>query len=167
MYSPDHHVFTISHLCHAPPERVWQVWTDVKHLQHWFGPQGATVTPLRMILKPNGLFHYRLNTPDGNVTWGIWKYVELTPPERLAAIVSFSDGEGNITHHPQNEGWPREIFSVIEFREQGDKTLVTVEWSPHHASDEENMAFDNTHVDMTIGWRGSFDKLDSYLEEIK
>jgi len=67
------------------------------------------------------------------------------------------------SQYPQNKEWPREIFFVIEFREQGDKTLVTVEWSPYHASAEESTTFDSAHIEMTIGWRGSFNRLDAYL----
>lgn len=166
VYSPDHHMFTISHLCHAPLSLVWQAWTGEEHLQLWFGPQEDTLTPLRMAFQPGGLFHYRLNTSDNNKLWGIWKYVEIIPLERLAAIVSFADKQGNVTHHPQNEKWPLEMLSVIEFRKQSDKTLVTIEWSPYNANPEEIATFDAAHIDMTIGWRGSFDRLDTYLMEI-
>jgi uncharacterized protein YndB with AHSA1/START domain len=166
MYTPDNHLFIISHLFHAPMERVWSVWTEEEHLRHWFGPKGSAVTPLRMELWPGGIFHYRMTSPDGQQMWGKWSYVEVIPQKKLVAVVSFTDAEGGITRHPLNTNWPLETFSVIEFRGQGEKSLVTVEWSPYRASEEEIATFDASHTDMTQGWRGTFDQLDEYLEQM-
>lgn len=165
MYAPDSRLFITSHVIHAPPEQVWRVWTEEGHLRHWFGPKGNKITPLRLELHPGGVFHYRLTTPDGQQMWGKWTYVELIPAEKLVAVISFSDAEGGITRHPLNEDWPLETFSVVEFRGQGENTLVTIEWSPYRASEKEVEAFDTSRTEMTQGWRGTFDQLDDYLEQ--
>jgi uncharacterized protein YndB with AHSA1/START domain len=163
MGSSDSHLFTISHLFHAPRELVWRAWTVEEHLQRWLGPKGFHITPIRMEQWTDGEFHYQMSTPNGHEMWGKWTYIEIFPPERQVAIISFTDENGDVIRHPLSEEWPEEILSVTEFREQGDNTLVTVEWSPYLADENEIETFEASRVTMTLGWRSSFDKLDAYL----
>jgi uncharacterized protein YndB with AHSA1/START domain len=163
----NNHPFITSHLFHAPLSRVWSVWTEEEHLQHWSGLNGTAVTPLRMELWPGGVFHHILTTPDGERMWHKWTYVEIIPEERLVAITAFSDAHGGITNHPFKEGWPQETLSVVEFRRWGKDTLVTIECSPYRASEEESALFDASRTEMTQEWLGRFNRLDDYLEQLK
>lgn len=166
MYASSDHIYTISHVFNAPCAHVWQTWTDEKHLQHWFEPQGISVTISRFELRQEGELLYHLKIDDDRETWGKWTYVEIIPEEKLVAIISSADEDGNTVPMPWKETWPLELISIIEFREQGERTLVTVEWSPYHADEKECAAFDSSHTEMTLIWRSRFDKLDAYLEQI-
>ncbi len=162
-YLPRMRAFVISRLLDAPRERVWRAWTEVEQLQQWFGPKGVTIPVSTMDLRPGGVFHYCMRTPDGNEMWGKWTFLEIIAPQRLVLINSFSDANGGITRHPLSDQWPLETHSTTTLTAQGDKTLLTIEWSPHNASAEEIKTFYSSFENMQQGWAGTFELLEAYL----
>lgn len=158
--------FVISRLLDAPRERVWQAWTDSAHMQ-WWGPKGVTIHHAKIDLRPGGLFHYCMHTPDGHKMWGKWVIREIQKPERLVFINSFSDEAGGFTRHPMNANWPLEVLSTITFEALNEKTLLTIQWEPFKSSDIERKTFDESHDSMRNGWTGTLDSLTAYLAENK
>ena len=159
--------FTISRLFDAPRERVWKAWTDAAQLKQWWGPQGFKVHTCKVDLRPGGMFLYGMTAPDGSDVWGRFIYREIKAPEKLAFIVSFSDPKGAVSRHPGNEDWPLQTMSVVRFDAQGQKTRVTVEWTPHEATDAERKAFEDGKPSMQQGWGGTFEQFAGYLKKEK
>ena len=158
--------FVISRVLDAPRERVWKAWTEAEHLKHWWGPQGFKLHTCKVDLRPGGVFHYGMTTPEGKDLWGKFIYREIKAPERLVFIVSFSDPKGGVTRHPWNENWPLEMLSTVTFEQQGGKTKVSVQWIPaDSASDIERTAFDESRPNLKQGWGGTIDKLTDYLKK--
>ena len=155
--------FIISRVFNAPVETVWQAWTDPDHMG-WWGPKGVTIELPRLDLRPGGLFHYCMKTPDGHAMWGRWVIREVTPPERLVFVNSFSDEAAGITRHPMNPAWPGEVLSTITFATQTGRTLLTIRWEPLNPTEEERTAFDGGHESMQGGWSGSLDRLEEHLK---
>jgi uncharacterized protein YndB with AHSA1/START domain len=155
--------FVISRALGAPRDKVWQAWTDVGRLKQWWGPKGFTVTHCKVDLRPGGLMHYCLRSPDGDDMWGRFVYREIVKPERLVWVNSFSDEKGGITRHPMAPGWPREMLTTVTFAEQGRGTLVTVEWTPINATEEERRVFEEGRGSMMQGWTGTFEQFEQYL----
>lgn len=155
--------FVVSRSVAAPRARVWQAWTEVEHLQHWWGPKGFVVTHCRVDLRPGGLMHYCLRAPDGPEMWGRFLYREIVKPERLVWVNSFSDEKGGITRHPMAPGWPREMLTTVTFSEQGKGTLITVNWVPINATEDERRIFEEGRGSMLQGWTGTFEQLEHYL----
>jgi uncharacterized protein YndB with AHSA1/START domain len=154
--------FIISRLLDAPRELVWKTWTDAHHMS-WWGPKGVTIERPKLDLRPGGLFHYCMRTPDGGAMWGKWVIREVVEPEKLVFVNSFSDEAGGTTRHPMSATWPLEILSTITFAESDGKTLLTIHWLPINAPDAERETFDNGHASMQGGWSGSLDQLTDYL----
>lgn len=160
--------FGISRDLAAPRDLVWSVFTDAKHLEQWWGPKGVTITHARLDLKPGGMFHYCMRTPDGKDVWGRFLFREVTAPERLLHVSSFSDREGGVTRHPMAPTWPREMISRFEFADLGDgRTRFTVTWSPLDPSPEEQATFDSGQASMTQGWSGTLEQLQAYLANLQ
>jgi len=155
--------FVITRALAAPRLRVWQAWTEVEHLQHWWGPKGFVVAHCTVDLRPGGLMHYCLRAPDGPEMWGRFLFREIVEPEKLVWVNSFSDEKGGITRHPMAPGWPREMHTTVTFAEQGKGTLVTVSWYPINASEDERRIFDEGRASMNQGWGGTFEKLEHFL----
>lgn len=155
--------FEITRIFNAPREQVWKAWTDPERLKHWWGPKGFTVHTCKVDLRPGGTFLYGMKAPDGSDMWGKFVYRKIEAPTRLEFIVSFSDAKGGVTRHPSSPGWPLEILSTVSFDEQGGKTKVTVQWSPHNATDDERKTFDEGRASMQQGWGGTLDQLTKYL----
>jgi uncharacterized protein YndB with AHSA1/START domain len=156
--------FVISRVVNAPREQVWKAWTEVERLRQWWGPKGFTVSHCKVDLRPGGLTHYCLRTPDGNEMWGKFVYREIVKPERLVWINSFSDKDGGTTVHPMSPGWPREMHTLVTFEEQGAGTKVTVQWVPIEGSSAtERKTFDEGRGSMNQGWSGTFGQFEAYL----
>ena len=155
--------FVISRVFDAPRERVFEAWTRQEHLMKWFGPKGFTMPYAKLDLRPGGTFHYQLRSPAGQELWGRFLFREIAPPDRLVFVNSFSDEAGGLTRHPGNEVWPLTMITTVTFAAQGGKTLVTVEWAPLNATDEERTTFDAGRDSMRGGWTGTFEQLADFL----
>jgi uncharacterized protein YndB with AHSA1/START domain len=162
-YLPQMTAFVITRTFDAPRELVWKAWTEEEHLQRWFGPKGCTIRVARMELRPGGICHYCMTTPDGKEMWGKWTYREIVAPEQLVLVSSFSDAQGGITRHPMSSNWPLETISTTTFEEHAGKTTITIHWSPQNATELETSTFDGAHESMKMGWGGTFEQLENYL----
>ncbi|WP_425147544.1 SRPBCC family protein [Deinococcus sp.] len=156
-------VFTTSRTFDAPRELVWRVWTQPQHLARWMSPAGMTQLGSSLDLRPGGVFHYGLRTPDGQELWGKWVFGEIVPPELLEFIQAFSDAAGGLDRNPMAAEWPLETLSTVTFSEADGKTTVTLSSKPVNASEGERQTFAGAFDSMTQGWGGTFDKLTAYL----
>jgi uncharacterized protein YndB with AHSA1/START domain len=155
--------FVISRTVNARLARVWRAWTDPDEMAQWWGPKGFKADVKRFDLRPGGMFHYLLTSPQAQEMWGRFVFRAIVPEERLVFISSFSDSDGGLTRHPLHEGWPLQMLSTITFTEIDGKTTVTVKWAPYEASDSEREIFEKGKDSMQAGWTGTFEKLESHL----
>jgi uncharacterized protein YndB with AHSA1/START domain len=160
---PQSKEFMISRSFDAPRDLVWKAWTERDRLMEWFGPKGFAMTSATLDLRPGGIFHYCLRTPDGKEMWGKFVYREIEPPRKIVLVNSFSDKDGNLTHHPFSPNWPREMLATTTFDEQAGKTTITIRWSPINPTQAEQNTFDTSHEGMKMGWGGTFEQLAEYL----
>jgi uncharacterized protein YndB with AHSA1/START domain len=156
--------FVISREFNAPRELVWKAWTERESLMKWFGPKGFTMPAAKLDFRPGGIFHYCLCAPDGKEIWGKFIYREIVPPQKLVLVNSFSDEDGGVTRHPFSETWPLEMLTTTTLIERAGKTILTIEWVPFNATDEELKTFDAMRDSMTQGWTGTFAQLDEFLQ---
>lgn len=157
--------FVISRTFNAPLDRVWKAWTEPEQMAQWWGPKGFKTDVKTLDLKPGGLFHYRMESPQGQEMWGRMVFREIVTKERLVFINSFSDETGGLTRHPLHEAWPLQMLSTITFAEADGKTTVTVEWAPYEATESECETFDKGRDSMQVGWTGTFEKLEKHLAD--
>lgn len=156
--------FVIERIFNVPQEQLFKVWTEQKHLEKWFAPKGLIVHYLKFELKPNGVAHYCTTTPNGNKSYGKVIYKEISPPTKLTYLQHFSDEKGAITSHPMSSTWPKSMFTTLLFKEEcKNKTKLTLTWIPIDASEEEMKTFVHATAGMTQGWNGTFESLESYL----
>ena len=156
--------FVISRVFDAPRELVFKAFTDPEHMKHWWGPKGFKVIKSAMDLRPGGMYHYGLESPDGMKMFGRFIYREISAPESIVLVSSFSDEHGGITRHPMSPTWPREMLSRFDFEDIGvGKTKLTVSWTPINESDEERETFEKGRPSMTQGWGGTLEQLEAYL----
>ena len=155
--------FETSRVFDAPRAKVWQAWTEPARLKQWWGPKGFKVHTCKLDLRPGGTFLYGMTAPDGSDMWGKFVYREVSAPEKLVFIVSFSDPQGGVTRHPMSPNWPRYVLSTVEFAEEAGKTRVTVRWTPHDATEAERKVFEDSREGMKQGWGGTLDQLEAYL----
>ena len=156
--------FVMSRVFDAPRALLWQSFTDPERMKHWWGPKGFTVLAAKMDLRVGGTYHYGMKAPNGSTMWGLFKYREIVPQQKLVFINSFSDEKGGVTRHPGSATWPLTMRSTFTFEDApGGKTKFTVRWQTLDATAEEQKTFDAMHDSMTQGWTGTMDKLAAYL----
>lgn len=73
----------LSRVVSAPRELVWKAWTDPKHVDAWWGPNGFRNETFQMEVKPGGMWRYIMHGPNGMKFPDRVKYVEVHAPERL------------------------------------------------------------------------------------
>jgi uncharacterized protein YndB with AHSA1/START domain len=148
----------------APRELVWKAFTASEHMKQWWGPKGFVVFASRMDFRPGGTYHYGMRAPDGSAMWGLFRYREITPPERMVFVSSFSDEAGSVARHGLHMDWPLEMLTTFTFEElPGNKTLFTTRSRPLDATADEVKTFDSHHDSMRQGWGGTLDGLAAYL----
>jgi uncharacterized protein YndB with AHSA1/START domain len=157
--------FVISRLFDAPQHLMWDVYTNPAHLSQWFGPKGRTIIKSVMDLKVGGTYHYGMEF-SGTRIWGLWRFTEVSAPDRLSVIQCFSDETGGVTRHPMAPVWPLHMLATTTLTPQDGKTLLTVQWSPHDADSAAIAAFDASHPSMQQGWGGSFEVLAEHLKTL-
>ena len=63
--------------------------------------------------------------------------------------------------------WPLEMLTTIVFEDADGQTKMTLTWETlPSANDDERGTFTAAHDGMTMGWGGSFDKLETYLKTV-
>lgn len=158
--------FVISRTFDAPRDVMWKLWTDCKHLKHWWGPKGFAIGTCEMDLRPGGTFLYSMRAADGFEMWGKWVFREINEPESMTVIVSFSDKDAGVTRHPMAPTWPLQNLSTVTFEEKDGKTTITVRWRAHEATAEEQATFDAGHDSMKMDFTGTFDQLEAYIDTL-
>jgi len=101
---------TATRVFDAPRELVWRMWTDPQHVVHWWGPNGFTNTIEQMDVRPGGEWRFVMHGPDGRDYKNKSIYKEVIKPSRL----SYSHVSGPL------------FEAVVDFAEQGDKTVVSM-----------------------------------------
>lgn len=134
----------------APVSMVWDAWTDVEQVKHWWGPRGFTITNKSKDLRPGGQWVYTMHGPDG-VDWpNITTYHEVVKHSRL------------VYDHGASETTPPLFRVTVEFTEvKGNKTKM-----------EMTMAFESPERAKEIGkfikqasGNSTWDRLAEYVEK--
>lgn len=97
----------------APRALVFQVWTDPKHVDRWWGPNGFTNRTSSMDVRVGGQWRYTMTGPDGRVFPNLITYREISPVDRLV----YDHGDDTD---------PKQFEAFITFEERGDRTHITM-----------------------------------------
>ena len=153
--------FVLTRVLCAPRHLVFKAWTEPEHVKRWWGPKAFTTPVCTIDLRPGGLFHYCMRSPEGKDYWGRGLYLEVVRPERLVYEDSFSDADGSIVsprHYGMSPDWPEKTLTTVTFEDDGGHTRLLLKGG---VSEELAKA---QHADE--GWNESLDRLAAYLAEI-
>ena len=140
-------VLVITRIFDAPPRLVFKVWTEPKHLAHWWGPKGFTLPTCTMDFRPGGAYRFCMRSPEGTRHCRRGTYREIVPPERLVFTFAWEDAAGDLGH---------ETLVTVTFADAGrGKTRLTL----HQALFETESARD-AHQG---GWASCMERFAAYL----
>lgn len=78
----------------APIKRVWELWSDPRQLERWWGPPEYPATMETHELKSGGEVSYYMTSPEGEKHRGWWQIVAVEPPSSLEFTDGFADEDG-------------------------------------------------------------------------
>jgi uncharacterized protein YndB with AHSA1/START domain len=122
---PDKLTMTLDAEFEATPERVWELWSDARQLERWWGPPAYPATFTAHDFRVGGRSEYYMTGPEGRITpAGFWEILELDPPRRMSIRDGFADAEGtpgdmpgpgamNVTIAPVGDGRTRMTIESV------------------------------------------------------
>jgi uncharacterized protein YndB with AHSA1/START domain len=145
---------TITRVFDAPPELVWDFWTDPNKYMRWWGPKDFTNPFAKFDLHIGGKFLICMRDPDGKEIWGTGTYEEISEPTRLVYTDTFADQNGKIvpaSYYGMGPDKPLDLAVEVTLKDLGGKTMLEVE----QCGLLEGEMLDQARE----GWNQSFDKL--------
>lgn len=107
-------ILRVERLVSAPRSIVFEAFSDARHLDAWWGPEGFTNDTHEMEFSVGGLWRYTMIGPDGK-HWPNWiRYTEISPPSRI------------VYDHGGEMGEPAHFIGIVSLEEQGEKTMVSL-----------------------------------------
>ena len=140
------------------------MWADPAHLAEWLPPTGATMHFVRADVRVGGTSLYAMTMANGATMYGRVSYLALERPRRLVYAQQFCDADETVIRAPFFPHWPKTMLTTVLLVPEGaDRTRVRVSWEPQEASLDDIAEFVRQRGSMTMGWTGSFDKLEGLL----
>jgi uncharacterized protein YndB with AHSA1/START domain len=120
----------------APIDQVWELWSDPRKLERWWGPPTYPATFEKHDLSPGGEVTYLMTGPEGDTHYGVWRVTAVGSPTSLEFTDAFADEDGTpIADMPvstvsvrltERDGCTRmEMHSTFESREDMEKLVDT------------------------------------------
>jgi uncharacterized protein YndB with AHSA1/START domain len=91
----DEPVIRFERFLHAPPEIVYQMFTEPEHLRRWWGPRVMEIEICEVDLRVGGAWRCTQRDPDGEEHGFHGHFRELEPPRRLVRTFVY---EGDPDH---------------------------------------------------------------------
>jgi uncharacterized protein YndB with AHSA1/START domain len=131
----DHLTITLIADFDAAIERVWDLWSDPRKLERWWGPPTHPASVEKHDLTPGGEVTYVMTGPEG-ATRGAWRVTAVDPPTSLEFTDAFADQDGRrIADMPvhtvrvrlaERDGGTRmEMHLMFESRDDIEKLIST------------------------------------------
>jgi uncharacterized protein YndB with AHSA1/START domain len=124
---------TITAEFEAGAERVWEMWSDPRQLERWWGPPSFPATFVEHDLSPGGRSAYYMTGPDGQQHHGWWRIDAVEPPTRLRIEDGFAD-DGK-----PNEDMPGPSSATVTIAEADGVTTMSIESTFAGREDMEQM----------------------------
>ena len=145
----------VTRIFDAPRDLVFQAWTEVGHIEQWWGPQGFTTHVPELNLCPGGEWRYVMVGPDATVYPVTGIFHEIVPSERIVTSDKFGEGIDRLL----NAHLPKGMVSTVFFEDFEGKTQLTLHIQ-HQSTDD-----CRRHEAMGVipEWNSSLDCLEAYL----
>jgi len=91
----EHLTMTMTAEFDAPVERVWEMWSNPRKLERWWGPPTYPATFVDHDLSIGGRINYFMTGPEGDQPRGWWSVRAVDAPSHLEFENGFADDHGN------------------------------------------------------------------------
>ena len=135
-------VLRLERLIAAPPERLFDLWTQPKQLVKWWGPEGYDVPRYELDLRPGGRWRTTMHPPGGKPrrVGGVYRVIER--PRRLVFTWAWDRDDGARGHESE---------VTVTFEAAPGGTRLTLVQQTFESSEARN--------NHGRGWSAAFDRL--------
>lgn len=156
--------FVINRTFDARVAQVFERWTDPELLAQWLPPAGSNLRFLRSEIAAGKCTFFVIDGSHGKMHVRA-EYLVIEPLRRIVYDQQFVDDHEQLAQAPGAPVWPPILRTTVLFVEEAlDRTRVTVTTVPNQdATASELTAFSDERAGMTLGWTGSFDKLEALV----
>lgn len=130
----------------ASPERLFDAWTEARHLEQWWGPADVTCVGATVDLRVGGAYRIGNRFPDGRVVWIGGEFETIERPHRLVYTWQLES--------PDAGAVPERV--TVQFDPIGDDTQVVVV--------HERIGDETARRGHEAGWVGCLDGLAAFTE---
>ena len=141
---------TLVRIFDAPRALVFEVWTQPKHLEKWWGPHGFTTPLVVSDARAGGTIRIHMQGPDGTIYPMAGTYNEVIAPERVVYTSAVLGEDGQALF---------EIRNTAKFEDENGKTKLTI----HAVVVKATSAAEQYLEGMEEGWSQSLERLAAYL----
>jgi uncharacterized protein YndB with AHSA1/START domain len=143
-------------LIDAPRALVFEVWTDVKHLSRWWGPNGFTTTTKSFDLRAGGVWLFTMHGPDGRDYPNRIMFDEVVAPERILYRHDGGDDDDDVVKV--------RFTTTVTFEDVNGATRLTMSAVFPSAEERERVAREYGAVE---GGQQTIGRLAAYVETLK
>ena len=120
-------IISVKTLINAPIIKVWNFWTEPKHIMNWNNASEDWHTPYSTNdLKVGGKFSYTMASKDGSMSFDFGgTYNEVIPMKK---IVYTLDDDRKVTINFENSNNQVEITEIFEAENQNPKEIQQQGW---------------------------------------
>lgn len=127
----------------APPQRVFDAWTDREQWKAWIGPEGMHCEVPLLDARVGGRFEVKMQLSDGNIVPVAGEFRTVEPPRRLVFTWGW-DGD------PE-----RTSLITLSFRDVGGRTEMTLR--------QEGLGSVENRNAHGKGWNSALNKLAAFV----
>lgn len=105
-------VLRLTHTFDAPPEKIFTLWSEERHVRNWWGPEHCRLSHCEMDFREGGAWRFCMHS-EAHATdhWIRGVYREIRAPERLSfTYINEADGH--------------EMLVTLDFSAEGEKTVM-------------------------------------------
>lgn len=139
----------------APRARVWQAWTDPRHLARWWGPEGFRTRVESLDLRPGGRWRYVMIAPDGAEYPSVGMFREVVPGESIVSTDEFGDDL-----EMPGVDLPAGMVTTTRFEDLPDGRTRLTQRIAHPNAEERRR---HEAMGVVEGWHSTFGCLDAHL----
>jgi uncharacterized protein YndB with AHSA1/START domain len=138
----------LSRLLNAPRTLVFDTFTEPRHINKWWGPNGFTTTTHEMAFEVGGRWRFTMHGPDGTDYPNLIVYTEIVRPERIC-----------YDHGDDVENAAPGFRVKVSFEDRGGKTFLTLRMTVESAAQLEEMK----KFGAVEGGNQTLERLEQYL----
>lgn len=138
----------------VPPELVWKVWTEPKHLMKWFTPRPWQTVDCEIDLRPGGIFRTVMRSPEGQDMNNAGCFLEIVEHRKLIFTDALLPG-----FRPHDGGFFTAMVTMEPVKGGTKYVAIAVHKDEAGRKSHEEMGFHS-------GWGTALDQLVAYAKTI-